>query len=370
MVAVAALAMNLAAPRAALAEGEAVGSGSDYQLKPVKDPEVNSPKEALRKTLFADRLDKPGCVVVKSDPHGVVEAERELDYFLKVLMDAIKKKNELALQPLFHQRTNTTLAAIGDTFGRLDLTYGAPFDVSLFRLFAINSVDGTPVGVPCEGDSLSVFGLYGYPLQFGAWLSVMGQKELGRIYVGIVPADGRWNIGSFHVQQWTHAGRDYMAWAKEALEAKGKGHREAAFVKYDLAVKLLEAGNYLELAAKKDLEAARNASMTQDAWDKSIKGTLKSFDVIHTATLFVEGGAAILVRLRVPGEISVENIKKSCRDIVADLGKNEWTDDLVGVRCGYNLPKEPADKDGVQGGIFLSFKEVKEALAKEKAKKP
>jgi hypothetical protein len=338
------------------------------ELKPVTDPAVNSPKEKLRQKIFAPAAGTPACVIVKSDPRGGTGLDDELDAFVKLVIKDIKTKNDTALQPLFHKRLKVGLPAVAEALAKLDITYGKPFDVSVYRMWAFNTVDGTPSGLPCAEDGLTAYPHYGYPLQFGLWLQVMGEREIGRIYATIVPADGRWNLGSFHVQQWTHAGKDYMAWVEDALKTAHAGHKEAAFIKYDIAAKLLDAGKSLELAVAADADKARDAVMTREAWDKSIRDTLKGYDVAYTSTLLVVDGAGTLVRLKTPGEISVEDIKSSCQKIAETILTRPWAADTAGMRCSYVLPREDPAKEGILGGIYLSFADVRAAQAKAQAK--
>ncbi len=332
---------------------------ADEVIQPVTDPKVNSPKEGLRIQLFKETAPKASCGAVQIDPRGSVGGmDQELDTFLKQVLDAIKKKDDKALQPLFHKRLNVGLGAIGETFAKLDSVYGPPFDVSIYRLWALNTVDGNPKGLTCDDDRLIVSPQYGYPLQFGAWLQIMGQKELGRIYLSIVPADGRWNIGAFHAQQWTHESKDFATWAEDGVQTERMGMKEAAYVKYDIAAKLLEGGGFLDIAMRTDIIKARDALMSQADWDKAVRTTLKDDDVVYTSTLLVVGGAGILARIRVPKEISVEDMKTNCRKSAEALLKNQWATHVEGMRCSYILPSDDPKKDSNMGGLFLSFADV------------
>ena len=333
-------------------------------LKPV-DAKVNSPREALRTQIFGAEAAQPGCKTVAAD------VDQDLSLFIKKVVDAVKRKDDKALQPLFHTHLNTSLTAINDTFGRMDLIYGKGQDVSVYRLFALNSVDGAPVGVACDGGQERAFALYGYPLQFGLWLQLQGPKELGRAFIHIVPADGHWTIGSFHLHQWTHGEKDAEAWANEGLKASGAGHKGSAFVFYDIAAKLLDAGNHLELPARNDLLKARDAQYTPDAWDKMLKAVLNAYKVSYTASMLVPdtGTAALLVRQTVDGEVSVEHIENTCAAMALTVAATNWAKDLSGIRCGFNLPRESPKDEGLLGSIYMTFEDAQkhtEKLAKAK----
>ncbi len=334
-------------------------------IKPA-DPAAVSPKEALRKQIFEGTLDKHACATVRSD------VEKEIDFFLRLLLEALKKDDAKALHPLFHPQLNATFAQMEETFGRMDLVYGKRTDVSLYRLWALNTVDGAPTGVACDGGEAQVFPLYGHPLQFAAYFSIMGQSELGRLYVGIVPAEGRWNIGSFVIQPWTHNGKDFQAWMKEGLAHATAGHRESAYVKYDLAWKLLEAGNYLELPVRNDVAKTRDAQMLPADWEKKVREIIEAKGdekAVFISTMLVVEGAGILARLRVNADVSLADVKSRCVAISRRLLETNWAADLAGIRCQYNLPGEPDQKDGIIGGQFLPFADVASDLKKEQAKK-
>jgi len=326
-------------------------------IQAIADVRDNSPKDDLRLSLFKDPKE-PACQTVKTHPRGETEIDPTLSRFLGTLITAIQKKNDKELQPLFHPRLGVSLNALGEILARMDNTYGAPLDISIYRLWALNTVDGSPQTLPCPGERLQVYAQYGYPLQFGLWLQAMGSKELGRIYVSIVPTSGTWQIGGFHVAQWTHASKDAEGWATEAEQDKAKGLRESAFAKYDLAVKLADAGKLLTLEGHDELIKKRDAVQSRADWEKAVTEAARPAQVLYTATILVSGGAGILVRQKIDAEISVETMKKDCQALTQRIMEKPWSGGLIGVRCAYNLPKEDPKTDGALGGLFVAFSEL------------
>lgn len=338
---------------------------ADDNLVPVTDQKVNSPKEELRLKLFGTNAAAAGCGVVSIDPRGGTSGvDASLDETLRSILKAVKAKSDKELQPHFHKRLNVSLAAIAETFGKMDVVYGQPFDVSLFRLWALNTVDGSVGALPCKDDGLKIFPHYGYPLQMAAWLQIMGQKELGRVFVTLVPLEGRWQIGAFHVQQWTHASKDYAAWAEDGQKVAALGHKPAAFLRYDLAVKLLDGGGFVEFDVAPDMVKLRDQVMAPADWDKAVRDALPGFELLHTSSLLVVDGTGILIRIKIPAEISVENMKKTCRDLGMLLLKQPWSSHVEGIRCSFNTAKEDPKREGSLGSIYMSLSEIQKASKK------
>lgn len=317
----------------------------------------NSPREDLRQKLFKGRVEAGSCLPL--GPAQRQSTDAGLERTLKDIAAAIKDKDARALQPLFHPRLNTSLAAIQTTYARMGQTYGAPFEISIFRLWAFNTVDGNPKGLECNEDGLKAFPLYGYPLQFGAWLQVMGQNELGRLYIGLVPYSGGWRIGAFQLQQWTHAGKDAAVWAEAGLKSARLGLKEAAFVQFDIAAKLLDGGGFMDINARQEMVSKRDGVLTPPEWDQRIRAAVKDHEVAYAASMLVTDGAGLLLRLRIPGEIALDTMKGRCQQIAQLLAQSPWAQPLAGVRCAFLLPQEKANLDGGLGAIYVPFRGAK-----------
>ncbi len=324
------------------------------------DPLENSPKEKMRLAIFGSEASTASCAHVKTiDKESVAKLDAGLDKFLKELLSAVKSRDEKHMQPLFHRRTNTTLAAIGESHARMASVVGLPLDVSIYKLWALNTVDGAPKGLNCEDEGVTAFPLYGYPLQFGLWLQVMGKAEVGRIFLSVVPAEGKWNIGSYHFHQWTHAEKDAGTWVKEAFAARDSGDLTGAYMRFDLAKKLLNAGKFLEIPASVDAEKARESIMTSEKFLETVRMGATKDDVPFIATLLVVDGVGLLYRMRVAEEISTVDIKKRCREYAIKVKNEDWAKGITGLRCSFLMPKEVPEKEGALGGIYIAFNELK-----------
>jgi len=333
------------------------------EVVPIGNVPENSPRESVRKAIFTDSLEKPSCQAIEAK--AVVKFDAELDSFIKLIAKSIMERKETQLLALFHKRLNISHAAIGQVMTDMNNTYRAPFDVSVYRVWALNTVDGSTKSLDCDADRLKLYPLYGYTLQFGVWLQVMGQNELGRIYLSLVPTEDRWNIGSFHAQQWTHDSQDFATWAEEGVKNSQMGHKEAAFAKYDLAAKLLDGGGFIDIAMRDEIVNARDSVMTKDQWSASIKSAIKDWDVANVGTMLVTGGAGILVRIKIPKEISAVDVTTECLRLATAMIEHSWHAHLAGVRCNFVLPHEDPSKDGALGGVFLDFPTVRKKAGKE-----
>ena len=339
-------------------------AGSQTLLKAVAGEQYAN-LEPLRQKIFGDRLGQRDCQPVTTHPKsGATKIDEQLDSFLKKLMETIQARDEKAMLPLFHPRLNIGIPAVSQTLARIGSVYGLPIDVSMLQLYALNTVDGTPGPIPCAKDSLTIYPQYGYPLQFGVFLQILGKVELGRLFVSAVYTNDRWYIGALHSQQWTHAEKSGMDWAAAAKDDLAAKRPLAAWAKYDLAVKLFDGGKFVSYAAKMPLETARDQIMSKAEWQKAIQAALPGKAIEHTAMLLVVDGVGILLRQRVAAEISLETMKKECRQAAKTLAKSPVSKGFTGIRCSFIMPKEDPTKEGGLGGLYLAFNEVEKPSKK------
>ena len=325
---------------------------------PTQAATESSPTEQLRSKIFQGSDGTAACRAVKTDPRGQIGLDPRIDQFIADLIRAIRTKDALILQPMFHPRLNTSLFALKEALAKIDATFGGPLDVSIYRLWALNTVNGSAKGLECIDDKVTVYPHYGYSLQFGLWLQVMGQKEVGRIFTTIVPVEDKWYLGSFQSQQWTHAAKDPSAWIEDAAKDVSKGYKESAYIKYDIAYKLLDSGKNLKVATADDAAKERDSLFSRQSFGELIRKLLPDEHVAYTATMLVTDGAGILVRIHSPGEISLVDMKARCRKIADTLTKQTWTSSLAGVRCAYLMPGEKGEFDGGMGSLFVPFKDI------------
>jgi hypothetical protein len=315
--------------------------------------EEQSPKESLRKELFSSQLNTRACKILSRDPAGVVEKDAALSKTLMVLIKGIKESDDLSLLPLFHPQIKVKKSAVKSALISIERITGPKPDASLFRAYGINNPTGDVAATDCLEDGLKVFPVYGHPLQVGAWIQATGKDEVARVYVVLIPTKDQWRIAVWHVQQWTHAGKDFTSWRSEASELAAKKEELAAWIYLDLAIKLLDGGKYLEFPVAGDLGRERADLLGGKSLLEAMKPKFFDETIVYASSLFSRHGASFLLRFRIPGEWSANAIKKHCSDHFKRLSAESWTRAIAGMRCDYVLPSESTTKEGALGGIFI-----------------
>lgn len=309
--------------------------------------------ETLRKNLFKDS-NLPSCQHIQVSPSGVASVNLKFNEFLLKVVNSFKHRSDSTLEGLFHPKLKFNKTYISQIFAKIESTYGPKFDVSVYRLWALNTVDGSPLTLPCQDPAISLHALYGYNLQFAFWIQIMGQ-ELGRIYIPIVFSNGNWYLGGLHAHQWTHEGKNYIDWAQKASQSAEQGNRVGAFFEYDLATKLSFGDRFFLLDEHEKIKASSEKNLSQDLFEKQIKQSLSQYPIEYVSPLFVKGGVGLLLRIRIPKEISLIEIKNRCEKIRETVKTMLWSKNLSGVRCNFLLPSEKALDEGSLGGIFLNL---------------
>lgn len=319
-----------------------------------KDPET------IRKEIFGIYAHQSACKPIKYEiSKGVSELDPEFDKFIKEMLEGIKSGKTSSQIGLFHPRLKISATALDPIIASEKTTLGFPFETSIYRIFALNTVDGSPGALFCSEDEIKIWPQYGYPLQFGVWIQILGQTELGRIYATVVPKDGKWWIGAFHYHQWTHDSKDYEAWFYESQKDLKNKNKELAYAKMDLSLKLIDSNKEFHLPVSEQIKSFQKRIMERDAFESGIKKLLSDWNIIYTSTMFAKGGVGLVVRILNEKELSGNDIEKTCKDIATKLSGHKGYAELNGVRCSYVLKGEPTDKEGFMGGLYVSFDDIK-----------
>lgn len=311
-------------------------------------------EENLRKQLFETPL-QPSCILLKSHPTGIIAVNSLLDQFVLKTVALINKQSFAEIAKLFHSRLGIKEAEINEIFAKIKNTYGQKLEFSTFRIWALNTVDGSPIVLKCADPETSINALYGYNLQVVLWLQIMGTEEIGRIYLPIVFSNGKWLLGGLHVHQWTHENKNYLDWASQAKSSLQLGQDNVAYIEYDLASKLGSGDRFFSIADISSIEEKKQSIMTPKKFEANIKALFPNQNIVHVSPLFVKNGSGILIRFGVDKEISLNEMKDSCNKIKQNFVTIPWSKKIAAIRCSYVLPKEDPSKEGVMGGILIDI---------------
>lgn len=324
---------------------------------------TDGPIEAMRRKLFPQSLETAACLTF---PKNLKEDAKSIDpklaEFLNSLNVNIKNNDSESLLTLFHPRLGMKRGTAKELLASQRATLGAPLESSTLMLWALNTVDGTPTPLACggvENSNITVWPQFGYNLQFGVWLQLMGQKELGRIFLTIVPKDGQWYIAALHYQQWTHSGKTYEHWYQAAQQDLAENFKPAAFLKLDIASKLIDGRDEFRLGVFDQLIEFQNSVMSKTDFDKEIRNALTGWNIVYVSSILAKDGAGLAVRVELPKEISTMAMKDDCGKIGRTLQKQPWFAKIDGIKCSYIIKGEDQSRDGRLGGFYLRANEIK-----------
>jgi hypothetical protein len=312
-----------------------------------------SPREEIRIKIFPAGSPPRACTLVSKNPAGIVEVDPALTAALQKLIAGIQMGDDKALLPMFHPQIKVTNSQIKIALSSISRMSGSKIDVSLLRAYALNNLSGETSPIPCLEDSFALHPLYGHPLQAGIWLQAAGSDEITRIYVILIPAKDRWQIGAWVVQQWTHTGKDFTTWFEQGKALVLKHDDLAAWLQFDLAEKLLGGGKFIVFPAAKEVAAERNKLFGGKSLIDILSPKFANDKLVYTASLLSRKGVALLLRFQIPGEWSSVAIMAHCRAKLKTLAEEPWMKAMAGIRCSYVVPSESKDREGVLGGIFL-----------------
>jgi hypothetical protein len=312
-----------------------------------------SPREDVRIKVFPEGSKPRDCKIVSKNPAGLVDVDPGLTAALQTLLRGINLSDDKGLLPLFHPQIKVTTTQIKVALSSIARISGQKLDATLFRAYALNNLTGESGAITCPEDGLLLHPLYGHPLQAGVWIQALGQDEVTRVYVILIPSKDKWQIGAWHVQQWTHAAKDYTAWFDEGKALVAKHDDLAAWLYFDLTEKLLDGGKFIVFPVAKDVVRERDKLLGGKTPTEILASKFPSDKLVYTASLFSRKGAALLLRFQIPGEWSAVAIREHCRAKFKALSQEPWMKPMAGIRCSYVLPVESPSKEGVLGGIFI-----------------
>ncbi|MEY4630645.1 MAG: hypothetical protein RIQ81_765 [Pseudomonadota bacterium] len=337
-----------------------LASASTSRAAPDRQSRV--PKKQLASSCQAITVTPAGKLVDFKAPSGMPAAKADsLVEVVAAISGAMATGDAQKLAGFFHPRLKLNVATISSQLAEIRARYGEPVSFNPLKLLLVRSPGGDTTPVACDFDGVVLNPLYGYDHQASLWFQATGQQDIARVMMGIVPLPDRlgggWRIGNFHTQQWTHAGRDPLAWIETARTARSAKNALAAWTMFDITEKLLRPSAFAAYQAHDMVAVERDSLMSRADWLAAVSTTPPDLKVEGAVSLLVRGGAGILYKLRLVKELSSNEIQEHCRSTAKNLMARKDTKGLAGIRCEYYRPGESLNKDSVIGGLFVPITE-------------
>ena len=271
------------------------------------------------------------------------------------LMRGVRQRDSDSLNHLIHPRLGTGPLELQKIMATISRSLGSPWELSLLRAFRLPDSEAfLSEGIWCEGEGVRLFPHYGYKSQWFLWFQLSGSRELGRLFVSLVPEPGAsWKIGYLNFQKWTHGGKNPRTWIEEADQELKQGNEIAAGARYRLALKLIAGNPHLSLGAYPQLKAWIHKVSPDERWQGLIRSALPGDRLVRIASLFASDGLGFLLRFHLDEEIPGKEVRAHCQERLARLQKKSWFRGFRGIRCSYHLPGEPEGAEGRLGSLYL-----------------
>ncbi|MFK7872946.1 MAG: hypothetical protein AB8C84_07205 [Oligoflexales bacterium] len=313
-------------------------------------PLLPLPVESIRSQIFSAESPAASCVRLfpKQIPSGAQEK-------LKILLKSIKEQDAIELSQLFHPRLKMTPSKIGQALIQMKLGLKGPLEVSMHRFWALQNVENSIQSLSCPYTTeVSLYPQYGYPLMFGVWIQILGQEDLGRVFVTFVPHHDRWVLGGFHYMRWSYHGLSYEHLLQRGEQRRLVGDTFGARMWFDLSGKYLSGAGLYELPIQKEIFQFRDQVLPENEWKFEVQKLLPGHKVKHIASLFTVDGFGLLIRTQIVHKPS-DSLTEQCQGIIKSLQKSNpvWWGGISGVRCSFVMAGENFLQEGRLGYIYL-----------------
>ena len=302
-----------------------------------------------------------------------VSAEIEQQPYCKTLRIADLKKSPPSLSKLIRKLTKNlkgfSVRGVSETLhSKLNISYNeldrvlqyvqkgvkTPVEISIYKLWMLNNPQ-RQIGIALNCDSENQFSLrphMDYETHYALWLQVMGQKELGRIFLTIVEDKNEWKVGFLTFSLWTHGGKNFEKWGEEGDKDLENKNFISAYLKYQLAQKLLVENPHLSIHKKSKISNFLEATLSKEMVLKDIRKIFPSRHVSDVNSFFAEKGVGVEIEFSLTDQTSKVDFEPMCREILLKVQKDKRFHSIVGLKCKFmNLPK--AGFESELGHIFL-----------------
>lgn len=270
--------------------------------------------------------------------------------FLATLTQTLARGDRKTLLQLLHPRIRGPNEGLGFPW-----PVGKGVEAAIEGIWATHRPDRSSKDTLCHGQNIYLSPQYGYPLQFFIWTSLTSQRgEIYRVMSVVVPFQGRLHVAALHGGRWTHSGKDAERWIMEADGEFKNQHFMSAYIKYDVARKLLYGASHFRLVLEDKIKAFLKNHLSSEVWQSKLAALFPQHRVVAADSLLSKEGVGLMLRFALPEELSSTAIRAHCNEVLSTLKAQSWFAHLQSVRCGYNLPHEKNHKrDGLLGSIHL-----------------
>lgn len=305
---------------------------------------------------------KDSCELLSRGP-GVDLASSEITLHTKLenILNDLKTEKFEKFSKHFHPKARVK-SDIGEKLKAIiDNRYKGPLQYTIFRVWRIKSANsGKAVIDDCpEADGARIIGSYGYEKQFAVWIQIMGQNELGRLFLNISPDKDKLLISAFRIQQWTQSGDDWRAWAVNAEQAEASKDSRTAYIDYDISQKLLEGKDLVVYPLQAQVQAKRDEMFSQAKLIEELNKDLGISSIVYAGTLLAREGTGLFLREVIDGERPSRELQDQCLNRGLNLRRVGWLKESQGIRCNFLFKGMDPQRDSPLGGIYLTPEDIR-----------
>ncbi|MCB9229400.1 MAG: hypothetical protein H6618_07295 [Deltaproteobacteria bacterium] len=270
---------------------------------------------------------------------------------------ALTARRAESLQPLLHRNLAQEMPDLKQIFKEMSAYLGVAWEISLLRAWSLEGMNLSERGeIRCKGEKIRLFPHYGYARQWFLLFQILGQKELGRVFVSLIPDEDhkRWKVGYFAFRQWTHAGKDPQTWIAEADQSLKTGRQTGAGVRYLLAKNLMAGNRHFIYELHEELDSWLKTALPESVWQLPVRQALAGDDNIEEiSSLFAPGGIGLLLKFQLSKTFSGKEVRAHCQERLHHLKSMVWFSDFKGIRCSYFVSGNSTQASYSLGSLYL-----------------
>lgn len=314
-------------------------------------------------TSYASGLDKlpqsqdNGCYLIGRGPGTSVENSPELSAFLEKLTDDLKAERWEQLYKYFHARAKVRKDIGNRVDAILRHRYQKPINYSVLGIWSMIQDEGRRDVYDCpKAEGMQLISHSGYQRQYMLIYQLMSQNELGRLMFAIAPDSTKTlRIVGFHIQQWSHQGKDWLSWTEQGNGFTKAADSKSAYIFFDIAQKLLDGGTLVHYPYRKEIKLVRDQIYQQDSLVKSVQEDIGNKDIVYVGTVLSRTDTGIIVKVAIEKEYSSEDLRRKCQDIGKKLLASLWLKEVNGgVNCSFIPKGSSPDVRSKIGGYYIT----------------